>query len=175
MEPQKSLHYPIGTFRYNGLFTTKQIAQQIEILGQFPEDLNRVVGQLSPQQIDLPYREGGWTGRQLIHHLADSHMHAYLRTKFALLEQDTVIKAYNEKLWAAAKELESLEISASLEILSGVHRRWCGVFESMDREDFLKTYLHPEYNTKVPLHEVLHHYAWHAQHHLAHLQLLSAY
>ncbi len=173
MEPQNSLQYPIGKFRYNGLFTTKQIAQQIEILAEFPKEISRIAAELSNRQLDLPYREGGWTGKQVIHHLADSHMHAYLRTKFTLLEQDTVIKAYNEKAWAAARELDKLPVSASLEILSGVHQRWCAVFESMDRDDFLKTYLHPEFNTKVPLHEVLHHYAWHAQHHLGHLRILS--
>lgn len=170
--PQKSLQYPIGPFQYTGTYTLEQIDLQVEILKQFPKDLKKVVNLLTPKQIDTPYREGGWTGRQLVHHLADSHMHAYLRTKFTLLEQDTVIKAYNEKDWADAKEMKNIPVSASLEILSGVHERWCAVFDSMDKEDFEKCYLHPEYRSKFPLHEVLHHYAWHSQHHLAHLHLL---
>lgn len=172
MSTPKSLQYPMGTFQYQGVFTTKQLAAQIEVLARFPQKLKTTVKQLTPKQIDSHYREGGWTGRQLVHHLADSHMHAYLRTKFALLEQNTEIKAYDEKLWAEDKEIKTLPLSASLEILSGVYQRWCAVFHSMDRKDFLKTYHHPEYKTSVPLHEVLHHYAWHSQHHLGHLRLL---
>lgn len=172
MTSPKSLHYPIGAFEYQNAFHAEEVSDKIKQLERFPHDLQLLVEKLNTEQINRPYRTGGWTGRQVVHHLADSHMHAYFRTKFALLEKETEIKPYNEKEWAEAKEISSLPLSASLGILEGVHQRWCAVFNTMTQEEFSRTYLHPEYQTKVTLHEVLYHYTWHSYHHLGHLRLL---
>ena len=161
------LRYPIGRFDPSAAGTR---AEQIETLRQLPDRLRAAVEGLDKHQLDTPYREGGWTVRQLVHHVADSHLNAYVRLKLALTEIDPTIKAYDEAAWARLPDSQ-LPIEVSLTLLGAVHTRLVHLFESMSDADFKKTFQHPE-NGEVTLASNLAVYAWHSRHHTAHITRL---
>lgn len=162
------LKYPIGKFKVPEIVTHEAITEAIEQIKAFPANVFKAVSPLSINQLDTPYRPGGWTIRQLVHHCSDSHMTAFIRFKLALTEDNPTVKPYDEAKWANLSDA-SLPIESSLAIIKAVHLKWGVIFDSMKPEDFKKTYFHPEKNRSQQLEEVTLMYAWHSQHHLAHI------
>lgn len=173
MTEQTDLRYPIGHFIPPATNLPGMRAAYIETLRQLPDRLREVTAGLSDAQLDTPYREGGWTVRQVIHHLADSHANAYVRYKLALTEDWPTIKPYDEAAWAELADSRKLPIDVSMAIITGMHARWVALLESLSEEDFHKGYIHPELG-KQDLSAVLAMYAWHARHHTAHISGLRA-
>lgn len=166
------LRYPVGKFQYDGVATPEARARRIEEIAKAPAALRAAVKGLSPKQLDTPYREGGWTVRQVVHHVPDSHLNAYVRFKLALTEDTPTIKPYDQEHWAQLPDTRTLPPEVSLELLDAVHQRWVAVLEGMTPADWQRAYRHPEYNRVVPLDEVLAMYAWHGRHHVAHVTSL---
>lgn len=162
--------YPIGKYIARQEFSTKDIENAIATLADFPKQLGSILKRCSKDDLDAPYRKGGWTIRQLVHHIADSHMHAYMRCKFAYLEERPLIKNYQEQDWAEkSPDACKAETEASYKIIEGVHQRWVFFFKELKRNDFRRVYVHPERTEHFPLAEVAYFYAWHSKHHLAHI------
>ena len=163
--------YPIGQYVPKDDFTAEEIKTAIAVIKQFPADLKATLAKCTEEDIKQPYRPWGWTIQQLVHHIADSHMHSYMRCKYAYLEDTPTIKGYAEGDWAEkAPDATAVTIEASVLILTGVHQRWAYFFEQLTEEDFKRAYDHPEREANFPLAEVVYFYAWHSQHHLAHIQ-----
>jgi hypothetical protein len=163
--------YPIGKFARPAVFNPEQVQSYIATLAALPENLRSSVEGLSRDQIDTPYRDGGWTVRQLVHHVADSHMNAYCRARQALTEDWPLVMAYDENLWAALADARTLPVEISLELLEPVHRRWVALFESLQPEDWEKGYKHSE-GGPTTLWVMAGMYAWHSRHHVAHITRL---
>jgi len=170
---EHNLKYPIGHFVNPVLISRAELVNWIEIIGRFPEVLQNEMETLSDTLLDTPYREGGWTIRQVVHHCADSHINAFIRFKLALTEDNPVIKPYNEALWAEISDSKSLPVEFSLSILKGLHYRWYVVLKNMDDEMLKRKYTHPEHGTEFTLEEAIGMYAWHCNHHLAHIKLVK--
>ena len=163
--------YPVGKFAMEPNATATHRDAWIEEIAQLPAQLRAKVASLPADALDKPYREGGWTGRQVVHHLADSHMHSYLRFKHALTEDQPTIKPYDESRWAELKDARTGPIEVSLALLDGLHARWVEFLRSLSEADWSRKFIHPEYgprdlSTSAAL------YAWHGRHHLGHLDLL---
>ena len=159
------LRFPIGRFSAARITTTR--AEQIETIRLLPLLLRAAVQDLSDAQLDTPYREGGWTVRQVVHHIADSHANAYIRIKLALTEANPTIKPYNEAAWAEQPD-SRLPVDSSLAITEGVHVRLTALLESLSDADFERTFQHPE-RGPMTIAGNLAHYDWHSRHHLAHI------
>jgi hypothetical protein len=166
------LRYPIGRFSQPATSMAGIRAANIETLRQLPELLRAAVSGLSDAQLDTPYREGGWTVRQVVHHVADSHVNAYMRTKLALTEDWPTIKPYDEAAWAKLAD-SSLPVEISLEFVDALHGRWVALLESLSDEEFHKGYVHPE-RGRQSLATMLGLYDWHSRHHTAHITRLRA-
>jgi hypothetical protein len=164
-----ALRYPIGRFSYEGPYSTGQHQALIDELEAYPGHLRRVVTPLTDMQLDAPYRPHGWTLRQVVHHVADSHMNGYVRTKLALTEQNPTIKPYEEARWADLRDTAAVPVLTSLHPLDALHARWVAVFRSLTEADFERTYYHPANQATVPLDRQLGEYVWHGKHHLAHI------
>lgn len=164
--------YPIGKFQKPENITKQQIEDCIEQIRTLPRRFAIEVVEMSQDQLDTPYREGGWTVRDLIHHLADSHINSYVRFHWAMTEDSPQIKAYDEEGWAELPYLKTMSIQTSLDLLSLIHERWVALLNSMNPQDLEKAYIHPV-NGKQVLKEVLAMYAWHGEHHLAHVTELK--
>lgn len=167
MTDLEELRYPIGRFDASAAGPR---SQQIETVGQLPDRLRAAVEGLDDAQIDTPYREGGWTVRQLVHHVADSHANAYIRFKLALTEDNPTIKAYDEAAWAKLPD-SRMPVEVSLTFVAAVHARLIQLLESMSDADYEKTFRHPE-RGMVTLANNLALYAWHSRHHTAHITRL---
>jgi hypothetical protein len=168
------LRYPVGEFQYDGVATPEGRARRIEEISRAPAALRAAVRGLTAKQLDTPYREGGWTVRQVVHHLPDSHLNAYVRFKLSLTEDTPTIKPYDQERWAQLPDTGTVPPEVSLALLDALHQRWVAVLESMTPADWQRAYNHPEYNRVVPLDEVLAMYAWHGRHHVAHITSLRA-
>jgi len=170
--PLEELKYPIGHFvkptEIGTLLRMDWIAQ-IEAL---PVNLHDLVSPLSEAQLDTPYRPNGWTVRQVVHHVADSHHHSYIRFKWALTEDRPVIKPYLEKEWAALFDASSGPIDLSLRHLEAVHAKLVYLLNGLSHEDWQRTFIHPDGQIETTLEENAGRYAWHGNHHLAHIQRL---
>ena len=160
--------YPIGKFSYDGLPTEEQRKKLIDDIAQAPAALRAAVRGLSPQQIETPYRDGGWTVRQVVHHVPDSHMNAYIRFKLALTEDEPTIKPYMEDRWATLPDTQAAPLEVSLALLDALHDRWVCLLRSMQPQDWQRTFRHPELGV-MPLEKTLALYAWHGRHHVAHI------
>ncbi len=160
--------YPIGKFSYDGPPTPEQRKKLIEDIEHCPAALRSAVRGLSPQQIETPYREGGWTVRQLVHHVPESHMNAYIRFKLALTEEQPTIKPYAEELWAQLPDVGPTPLDLSLALLESLHGRFVILLRSMEPADWKRSFKHPELGL-VPLEKNLALYAWHGRHHVAHV------
>lgn len=173
MATQKVLdpRYPIGKFTRPETLDAQQRRSSTATLSALPENLRAAVYGLHDAQIDTPYREGGWTVRQLVHHVADSHMNAYVRTRLAVTEDWPTIKPYDEKLWAQLPDGTALPVDVSLELLSALHRRWVALLESLSDEQWKRGYVHPE-SGRQSLEQVVALYDWHSRHHVAHITTL---
>lgn len=158
------LRYPIGNFAYGSMFTPGQTREHIASIAIMPHNLTELVGKWGDDRLDTPYRPGGWTVRQVVHHVVDSHVNAYVRTKLLLTEDNPTIKPYEQDAWANLPDYQ-LDAAPSLVILSNLHQRWVTVLESLPEANFSRTYYHPEQQRPVPLSEVVGMYAWHGEHH----------
>ncbi|MFI5136156.1 MAG: YfiT family bacillithiol transferase [Chitinophagales bacterium] len=165
--------YPIGHFQWGQEYSEEDIQKMIETIENFPSRLKTLVSGIKEQYLDTPYRESGWTVRQVVHHVADSHMNAYIRFKLALTEDKPTIKPYNEKAWAELIDSKTLPVSVSLGILAGVHERWTTILKAMDEESYQRTFFHPENMKMHTLLEILAMYAWHCNHHYEHINLVK--
>ena len=162
--------YPIGQFKPAPQFTPEDRAAHIAILRQLPDRLSEAVEGLEDTQIDTPYREGGWTVRQVVHHIADSHLNSYVRFKLALTEFEPEIKPYDEAAWAALPDSQ-MPVDVSLTLIWALHQRWVELLESMTEKDFQKKFVHPERGVQ-DLATTLALYDWHSRHHTAHITSL---
>jgi hypothetical protein len=161
-------HYPIGKFTYNAPPSEDQRKQLIDDIAQTPAALRAAVKGLTPQQIETPYREGGWTVRQVVHHVPESHMNAYIRFKLGLTEDQPTIKPYMEDRWANLPDVQSTPLDVSLSLLELLHDRWVRVLLAIKPEEWKRTFLHPELGA-MPLEKNLALYSWHGRHHAAHI------
>jgi len=166
----EKLMFPIGEWRKPDTVSPEALDKHIETISSFSDQLLALVLDKDEALLNNKYRPDGWTARQVIHHCADSHMNAFVRTKLAMTEDNPTIKPYNEAEWAVGKDYDVTPITASLQIISGVHQRWAHLLVTMSPEDFSRTYFHPEMDRKVPLDEVASMYAWHCKHHLEHVK-----
>ena len=162
------LRYPIGKFVPPAQPTKDSRDQAIEVIADTPKLLRDAVQGLDENQLDTPYREGGWTLRQVVHHVPDSHVNAYVRLKLALTEPTPVIKPYDEAAWANLADTTAVPIDVSLNLLEAVHRRWVALLRAMKDDDFRREYVHPE-TGRHALDHLLALYAWHGPHHVAHI------
>ena len=165
------LRYPIGTFTRPSDVTDAARQQYIEEIAATPTHLRAAVDGLSDDQLDTPYRPDGWTVRQVVHHLPDSHLNAYVRCKWALTEDDPPIKTYDEKAWAELVEARTAPIDLSLALLDALHARWVLFLRALPEADFAQAVQHPEWG-RVNLDMFLALYAWHGRHHVAHITSL---
>jgi hypothetical protein len=161
--------YPIGPFQYDGIATREARSRRIAEIADAPRLLRAAVKGLTPKQWDTPYRDGGWTVRQVVHHVPDSHLNAYVRFKLALTEDTPTIKPYDQDRWAQLPDTRTVAPEVSLALLDAVHERWVALLKDMGPGDWDRAYYHPEYNRRIPLDEVLALYAWHGRHHVAHI------
>lgn len=169
--PDLARQYPIGKFEPKQTYTPQDIAANLLILEELPAKIEFAWHQLQPSRLETPYRDGGWTARQVIHHLADSHLNAYLRTKWMLTEETPLIKAYNEKAWAETPEVKVNPL-VSVELLKALHKKWVLLLRELQPADLQRNFIHPETNKPVQLDRMIDLYAWHGEHHLAHLALI---
>jgi len=160
--------YPIGKFSFEGPPTAQQKKQFLDDIEQTPAWLRAAVQDLSAAQLNTPYRDGGWTVRQLVHHVPDSHANAYVRFKMALTEDEPTIKPYAEDRWAELPEAKSAPIDVSLSFLDSLHRRWMLFLRNLTDVEWKRTYRHPDLGV-LTLEKVLALYAWHGRHHVAHV------
>ncbi len=166
------LRFPIGGYDPPARISVEQVGAWIDEIARLPEDLRATVAPLSDEQLDTPYRPGGWTVRQVVHHLADSHMNAQLRLRWAITEDHPTIKPYFEKAWAELADARTAPITLSLSLLEGVHARWVYLARTLGPADYGRTFFHPEDNSDVRVDFNIGMYAWHGRHHLAHIQNL---
>jgi uncharacterized damage-inducible protein DinB len=165
------LRFPIGKFHFEGSPTDKQKEEALHNIAETPANLRKAVHGLSDTQLDTPYRPGGWTVRQVVHHVPDSHLNSYIRFKLALTEDDPTIKTYAEDRWAELADSKSTPIEISLTMLDSLHDRWVRLLRSLRAEDWKRTFRHPELGP-MPLERNLALYAWHGRHHVAHITAL---
>ena len=168
----EALKYPIGRFSPQDAYSREQLEECIRRIETLPSKVEALVRNFSARQFDTPYRPEGWTGRQVIHHLSDSHMNAYIRFKWTLTEDTPMIKAYNEKLWAETPEVKH-DPKVSLELLKALHPKWALLLRNLSPSDFNKEYIHPETKKNNRLDRVTALYAWHGEHHLGHLKIIA--
>lgn len=160
--------YPIGKFHYDGPPTAEQRKVFIDEIEETPAALRAAVHTLSAQQMDTPYRDGGWTVRQVVHHVPESHMNAYIRIKLALTEDNPTVKLYMEDRWAKLSDIQATPIEVSLALLDSLHGRLVPLLRSVKEEEWKRTFVHPEQGL-VPIERNLALYAWHGKHHVAHV------
>jgi hypothetical protein len=164
----EGLRYPIGRFAPAPRLSVTERERAIQHIADLPAGLAAAVHGLGPAQLDSPYRPGGWTIRQLVHHVTDSHINSYVRFKWAMTEPRPVIKAYDEKAWAALADARIAPIEPSLQLLAVLHQRWTGWLRSLTEEDWRVELIHPE-SGPTSLDAMLQYYSWHSMHHLAHV------
>ncbi len=165
------VRYPVGRFDFKDPFRSENRPLFLAQLAEAPAKLRAVVAGLSDSQLDTPYREGGWTARQVVHHLADAQVNWYIRPKLAVTEQVPVTKPYAEQLWAELADARTGPIEPSLQMFEGVTGRWCRFFESLTPEQWLRQFTNPEWGT-LTVEDTLRAMAWHTRHHTAHISEL---
>lgn len=164
----EKLKYPIGRYHEAENIEKAEINNFIKEIETLPQRLADAVRGLSTEQLRTRYRPDGWTIQQVVHHIADSHLNAYVRFKLALTEDNPVIKPYNEKLWAELPDSKLLDINVSLTLIDSLHRRWTVLLKQLNDNELEKKFLHPDSGMKT-LSETVCQYAWHGNHHLAHI------
>jgi hypothetical protein len=168
----EDLRYPIGKFSTKESHTPEELKTFIQRIESLPSKLEAAIEGFSNHQLDTPYRDGGWSVRQVVHHVADSHMNAYIRVKWMLTEETPIIKAYNEKLWAETGETIS-DPALSLLLIKALHTKWTTLLKSLSQNQLQKEFIHPDTKKNVALHNLIGMYAWHGDHHLAHITELK--
>jgi uncharacterized damage-inducible protein DinB len=167
--PLTDLRYPIGPFVYPGPMTDDQRAEAIARIADAPGRLREAVGGLDDGQLDTPYRPGGWTVRQVVHHVPDSHLNAYTRVRLALTEDIPTIKPYEEARWAELPDARELPVEVSLRLLDALHGRWVPLLRRIDAATAVRRLRHPEHGREMTVDEIISLYAWHGEHHVAHV------
>ncbi len=171
--PETSLQYPVGRFTVPDAVTAAALSGAIDEIAALPAAMRAAVHGLTPAQIETPYRDGGWTVRQVVHHVADSHMHAYTRVKFALTEESPTIRPYDEAAWSLLPDVAALPSEVSLSLIDGIHARWVACIRGLDAAQFARPFVHPELGPQR-IDVSLLRYAWHGRHHTAHITALRA-
>ena len=171
-DSHEQLRYPIGRYEAPERYDPELQTEWIAAIEALPKWLDLCIENLDEHQIQTAYRPGGWTVNQVIHHIADSHMNAYIRLKLALTEDSPVVKPYEEKLWAELPDVESVPVNVSITLLHALHRRWGQALRNMHPEDWERTYYHPEHEQYVPLWQMTDLYAWHGRHHMEQIRNL---
>lgn len=164
----EQMKYPVGKFTPPASYTDEDIRHWINEIKMLPGQMRQAIISLNDQQLDTPYRTGGWTLRQVVHHVADSHMNSLVRFKLALTEDNPVIKPYEEAYWALQSDYR-LPVESSLRMLEGIHIHWVNLLESFTDKEWKRTFTNPESGQTIPLIRALGLYAWHGRHHLAHI------
>ncbi len=167
------LRYPIGKFAFEAPGTEEQRREWIDDIAGLPALVGAAVNGLDDAQLDTPYRPGGWTVRQVVHHLPDSHLNSYLRFRKALTEDRPTISGYDEAAWAELTDARAAPVALSLTLLEGLHARWVVLLRSLRPQDYARAFVHPESGREVELERNLALYAWHGRHHLAHITSLK--
>ncbi len=168
----QKLQYPIGKYITPAEYTAESMNQWMEVIRDTPEQLITLVAHLTYEQLSTPYRPGGWTLRQLVHHIADSHINAYSRFRFALTEDAPTIKPYAQEHWATLYDAEFGDIQLSLQLVTALHARWYLLVTHLTESQWNRTYIHPDFQEPIQLREALAMYAWHSLHHLQQLRNL---
>ena len=164
--------YPVGDFKMPAHVTNEARAEAIREIASTPEKLRAAVKGLNDTQLDTPYREGGWTVRQVVHHVADSHVNAYIRLRLALTENSPTIKPYEEGAWAKLEDAEHAPVEVSLRLIDPLHERWARLLQSLKADDFARKLVHPEHGGRT-VDWLVQLYAWHGRHHTAHITELK--
>lgn len=167
-----ALRYPIGRFRAPAAHDADEVARAIASIAALPADVRTAVEGLATAQLDTPYREGGWTVRQVVHHVVDSHVNAWCRVRLALTEDLPTIRPYDENGWAALPDARTAPIEPSLAILDALHARWVLLLGALERDQWARRLIHPDEPDPIPLWTLVPHYAWHGRHHVAHITAL---
>lgn len=167
----EALRYPIGKFQPKDSYTAEEISGFIAAIQAAPGKVEDVFKKMSATQLETSYRSEGWTARQVLHHLADSHMHAYIRFKWTLTEETPTIKAYEEKLWAETYEMAQ-DPTLSINLLKALHAKWITLLKSLTATDLEKGFIHPQTGKRVNLNRLIATYAWHGDHHIGHLNII---
>ena len=168
----ESLRYPTGRFIHQAAYSFEEVQSNIIRIEQIPEKVEALIQRFGPEQLDTVYREGGWTARQVVHHMADSHLNAYIRCKWTLTESTPVIKAYDEKAWAETPETK-MDPTFSIVFLKALHIKWTALLRAIPPADLKREFIHPDTKKNVPLDRLVALYAWHGEHHLGHLQIVA--
>lgn len=166
----ETLKYPIGQFEAPSHFDENQVQVWISDIEKLPDTLFELTHELSENELNMPYRPEGWTIRQVIHHVVDSHINSYVRFKLALTEEKPTIRPYFEDRWAELPDMFATPVSVSLQLLKSLHQRWVILLKSMTYNDLQRTFIHPEMGEVIPLWDNIGLYSWHSRHHLAHIQ-----
>jgi len=164
--------FPIGPFSPKKSLTPAERSDLLEELAHFPADLRFMVKSLTPEQLGTPYREEGWTVRQVVHHIPDAHLQGYVRFKLAMTENRPTIKTYQQAFWGEMEDSRTADTEMSLMILEGLHQRWVHFLRSLRHEDFQRSYIHPDLG-ELDLNTTLQLYVWHGKHHLGHIKLVA--
>lgn len=167
----ETLRYPIGNYDPPKDISAELIDQWINTLEEFPAKIKKLVQTLNNEELNWIYRPAGWSIKQIVHHCADSHLNSMVRFKLALTEEKPTIKPYFEDRWAELPDYSSNDLSASLDLISGLHGRWCLLLRSLKEDQLNRTYLHPEHGKEFTLKETIGNYAWHCNHHIEHIKL----
>jgi uncharacterized damage-inducible protein DinB len=165
------LRYPVGQFDNSEPITAESRNKFIDEIEETPRGLRDAVAGLTDEQLETPYRPGGWTVRQVVHHLPDSHLNSYMRFKLAATEEQPLIRTYHEERWAELSDARTGPIDISLDLLETLHRRWVLFLRSLSEQELARTFQHPEWGS-VDLSKAIAMYAWHGRHHVAHITAL---
>lgn len=171
-EQLELLKYPIGKYSWPETITKETLDEWVVSISELPSKLEILVLSFSEEQLDTPYRPGGWTVRQVVHHLVDSHVNSYVRYKWTLTEDCPVIKTYHEDRWAELNDYKA-DVKLSLQMLKALHIKWVFLLKVLTEEDFSKTFVHPETAKEISLRRLTGLYAWHGEHHYAHIAHLA--
>ncbi len=166
------LKYPIGRYQKPEARTPELMQEWINVLTLLPSWMDACIENLDEAQLHVPYREGGWTIQQVVHHVADSHMNAFIRLKLALTEDNPTVKPYDENAWSQLEDVKQVPVNISVTMLHTIHRRMVTILKNMKETDWERTYFHPQYQKSFPLWEMVALYAWHSQHHTEHVRRL---
>lgn len=163
--------YPIGKYKHQP-FSEKLLGEWLIDIKNLPLHIEYSILNLDEAQLNMPYRDGGWTVKQVVHHVADSHMNAYIRVKLGLSEEKPIIKPYDEVAWAEMGDTQNLPVNISLTLLHALHTRWYEILKNINAADLNRTVIHPEHNKEFAIWELISQYSWHSKHHVAHITSL---
>lgn len=167
------IRFPIGEFHYSDPVSDAELYEYINDMEKFTAILSKEIAGLTKEQLNTPYRDGGWTIQQLVHHIADSHMNGYIRAKLVVTEDTPAIKPYDQDRWSELEEVKISNINESIKILDALHKRWVTFLRTLTPEDFEKEYFHPEHGISISLRSSTASYGWHCRHHVAHITNLK--